>query len=104
MKNEQFAEIVDQMYVQCTELLDVKEKQYSDGVDRLIQFKTAANLAGHSPVNALAGMMIKHTTKLYTMLGDGFGKHNVEQWEETLNDHVNYLFLLKAVLIEEGEI
>ena len=104
MTPEKFREVVNEMYIQCCDLLNLKEKDYSYGKDRLIQFKTAAALRGESPVDSLAGMMVKHTTKLYTMLDDDFEVHTREQWEEVLNDHSNYLFLLKATLIDEGQI
>lgn len=104
MKIDKFKEIVQEMFDQCFELLNLKERDYSDGVDRLIQFKTAAILKGESPIDSLSGMMVKHTTKLYMMLDNDFGARDKDQWEEVLNDHVNYLFLLKALLIDEGAI
>lgn len=106
MKTEEFKEIVQEAFTQCCDLLTIKEKDYSDGKDRLVQFKRAAALAGVTPVEACAGMMAKHTTKLYTMLEDMRGGETFtrEQFEETLNDHTNYLFLLKAILIDEGDI
>ena len=104
MNSEQFKEVVVEMVTQCHDLLNLKEQYYSDGQDRLVQFKTAAQLRGITPTDALAGMMVKHTTKLYQMLQDEFGKHTQTEWEEVLNDHVNYHFLLKALLIDEGAI
>ena len=104
MTPETFRVAVSEMHTQCCDLLNLKEKDYSDGKDRLLQFKQAAGLKGESPVDSLSGMMVKHTTKLYTMLSDtkNGNMFNEKQWEEILNDHSNYLFLLKAVLIEEG--
>ena len=104
MTSEDFKTIVSEMHTQCCDLLSLKEKDYSDGKDRLIQFKMAATLRGENPIDSLAGMMVKHTTKLYMMLDVDFGSYDREQWEEVLNDHANYLFLLKALLIEEGQI
>jgi len=104
MTPEKFKETVNEMFTQCCDLLSLKEKDYSDGKDRLIQFKKAASLKGETPLDSLAGMMAKHTTKLYTMLEDSRNEElfSEKQWEEVLNDHTNYLFLLKAVLVEEG--
>ena len=106
MKPEKFVEVLNEMQIQCVELLGKKEEEYSDGKDRLVQFKQVASLRGTSPLEAVAGMMAKHTTKLYTMIGDETaGKiHGQEAWEEVLNDHSNYLTLTKAVLIDEGSI
>ena len=104
MTPEKFKEIVSEMHTQCCDLLNLKERDYSDGKDRLVQFRTAAALRGESPVDSLAGMMVKHTTKLYMMLDNDFEAHDREAWEEVLNDHTNYLFLLKALLIDEDQI
>ena len=106
MTPEKFNEILLEMQEQCRNLLIEKEKEYSDGKDRLIQFKQAAVLRNTSPINSCAGMMVKHTTKLYSMIDDECnGKaHTLKAWEEVLNDHSNYLTLLKAVLFDEGYI
>lgn len=100
MKPERFKELVNEQFTLCCDLLRVKEIDYSDGVDRLIQFKTAAGLRQTTAIDALAGMMVKHTTKLYQMITDTlsgvvFSQH---QWDETLSDSINYLFLLRAVV------
>jgi len=104
MTQDEFKTVVNEMFTQCCDLLSVKEKEYSDGKDRLVQFKNSGILLYKGPIEALAGMMVKHTTKLYSMLDDDFGTHTREAWEEVLNDHTNYLFLLKAMLIDEGAI
>jgi len=104
MTPEKFKEEVNEMFTECCDLLSIKEKDYSDGKDRLIQFKQAAALKQEQALDALAGMMAKHTTKLYTMLADCRGGEMFEekQWKEVIYDHVNYLFLLKALLTDEG--
>lgn len=100
MDAEQFKGIVNEQFTMCCDMLRVKETLYSDGRDRLIQFKRAADLMGVTLVTALAGMMVKHTTKLYQMVDEGCSDR--DQWDETLTDHINYLFLLRAVLAEIG--
>lgn len=102
-----FKEIVSEQYTRCCDLLGLKEAIYSDGIDRLSQFKIAAKILGCSPTFALGGMMVKHTTKLYQMindsnLGEGAKQFSEEQWLETISDSINYHFLLLALLIEEG--
>ena len=106
MTPEKFTDILNEMQSQCIKLLSQKEEEYSDGVDRLIQFKQAAALRGVSTLEALSGMMVKHTTKLYSMISaeDKSKVHGADAWEEVLNDHANYLTLTKAVLIDEGMI
>lgn len=106
MEPQKFNEVLEEMQAQCRTLLIKKEEEYSDGMDRLIQFKQAAALRNVSPLEACSGMMVKHTTKLYSMISaEDKGKiHGRDAWEEVLNDHSNYLTLLKAVLIDEGMI
>jgi hypothetical protein len=107
MKSTDFKMIVQEQLARCCDLLNLKEEIYSDGVDRLYQFKTAAKILGCSPTFALGGMMVKHTTKLYQMIhdsnfGEGTKQFSEEQWLETISDSINYHFLLLALLIEEG--
>ena len=105
MKAEQFKEVVQEQFTLCCDLLNLKETIYSDGKDRLVQFKTAAVLDKVSPVDALKGMMVKHTTKLYQMFDDMRNDEKLfdeAQWNEVLSDHINYHFLLRALLIDEG--
>lgn len=105
MKPEDFKDIVTNMYDKCLDLLYLKEKDYSDGKDRLIQFKNAAKLTDLDTLYSLRGMMVKHTTKLYQMLNDhGFmhERFTEAQWDEIICDQINYLYLLKAVLVDEN--
>ena len=106
MKTETFSTIVSETMSQCDTLLGVKEGEYSDGKDRLVQFKTAAALKGENPVEALTGMMVKHDTKLYLMLKEltGGKSFTAAQFDEVMNDKHNYLYLLKALLVDEGDI
>ena len=106
MTNEDFMDVVAANHEGRTSLLLKKEKQYSAGKDRLDQFKRAAQLTGYTSVGALAGMMIKHTTKLYQMIVE----HELEktfsqeEWYEVIYDHMNYHDLLIGCLIDEGAI
>ncbi len=71
--------------------------------DRLHNFKKAAHLKGETPIEALEGMMVKHTISLYDMMaGAGGGKtYPMEVWDEKIGDHINYLILLKALVVDE---
>jgi len=105
MNLEKFNEIIDEVFSQCKTLLTKKGDEYTGKEDRLEQFKIAATIKRETPLESLSGMMIKHTTKLYGKIGDYPGIiSNVDEWEEVINDHINYLILLKAVLIDEGDI
>ena len=67
--------------------------------DRLHNFKVAAALEGKTPEQALAGMMAKHTVSVYDMAESGLA-YPIELWQEKITDHINYLFLLNAIVRE----
>lgn len=108
MTNERFNKIVEEQMNTCRKVLCKKSDEYDRPViegtenDRLHTFTVAAALQGASRRGALAGMMVKHTTCLYDMCKDK-AQHDIELWEEKITDHINYLLLLKAVVLEEGE-
>jgi hypothetical protein len=80
-------------------LLD-KGREYA-GNDRLHNFRQAAHIQGITLKAALAGMMAKHTVSVYDMC-ESEDPFTLEQWEEKLTDHINYLLLLKAIVVEEA--
>ena len=82
-------------------VLGDKAVEYSTGKDKLHNFKKSANMRGCSQRQALGGMMIKHTTSIYDMI-DATTEAPLAVWEEKITDHINYLVLLKAIIIEEG--
>jgi len=96
MNTKDFNNLVVKTQEQCIKVLHEKEKQYATNDDRLIQFKRAATLQEMSHIEALGGMMVKHTTKLYMMIADWANPSN--DWDEVITDHINYLYLLKGVL------
>ena len=67
--------------------------------DRLHNFKVAAALEGKTTEQALAGMMAKHTVSVYDMAESGLA-YPIELWQEKITDHINYLFLLNAIVRE----
>ena len=69
--------------------------------DRLHNFKVAAALEGKTTEQALAGMMAKHTVSVYDMAESGLA-YPIELWQEKITDHINYLFLLNAI-VREGQ-
>lgn len=99
MKAEQFNEIISEQIDRCIDVLVTKSKEYATE-DRLHNFKIAAVLKGETPVQALAGMMSKHTVSVYDLCRTGSLDLNV--WNEKITDSMNYLLLLRA-LIEEVE-
>ena len=65
--------------------------------DRLHNFRVAATMQGTSLKQALAGMMAKHTASVYDMCASD-EEFDLDKWDEKITDHINYLFLLAAVV------
>lgn len=106
MDSKKFSEIVEQQLEYSKSLLNIKGSEYNEeNDDRLKTFKIAANLSNKSNKQALAGMMIKHTVSIYDFINrDAKGENiSISKWEEKITDHINYLLLLKALIIEEKE-
>ena len=99
MTSEEFKSIVDRQMITCDTVLFSKAKEYAKDDDRLHNFKVAAALMGDTPIKALAGMMRKHTVSIYDMCESG-QDYPIELWDEKITDHINYLLLLKAAIME----
>jgi len=102
MKNEDVEKCFEVQVDRCRKLLIAKGQLYTVGKDRLCQFKKMADLKNETPMQALAGAMVKHTTLLYDLISGNKG-YSIEQWDETITDHLNYLFLLRALLEDTDE-
>lgn len=100
MTNYDFNEMFLQQIKRCEGTLIAKAKEYATS-DRLHNFKVAAALEACTPIQALAGMMAKHTVSVYDMALSG-QEHPVALWDEKITDSINYLILLRA-LVEEGQ-
>ena len=99
MNAQEFEQIFEEQVDLCRSTLVRKAQEYSP-VDRLSNFKIAATLAGVTPEQALGGMLAKHVVSIYDLIGDN--SKDLDIWNEKLGDALNYLFLLKALLIENG--
>lgn len=102
MNQNDFTDVVNEQIEFCKDILCAKSKEYSTDTDKLHNFKNAAGMMGCDPKEALAGMMAKHTISVYDMCRDG-KKHDLGLWEEKITDHINYLLLLKALVVEEAK-
>lgn len=101
MNNDVFTQILGDQIQECLDTLEVKADEYAkDDVDRLHNFRVAAKLEGVSMAQALGGMMAKHTVSVFDYIREPEGK-SIAAWEEKITDHINYLLLLKAVVIAE---
>ena len=100
MEHEDFAKIVASQQALCSDVLVDKARQYASGHDKLHNFKVAAAVEGVTVKQALAGMMAKHTVSIYDMCRS-LEQYDEDVWNEKITDHLNYLLLLKAVVMEE---
>lgn len=81
-------------------MLFSKAREYATDDDRLHNFNVAGVLTGETPQEALAGFMAKHTVSIYDMCRAKDGDFTMDQWNEKITDHINYLILLKAIIHE----
>lgn len=104
--NEAFTTLVQKRIKQCTDILFVKNKEYSSKNDRLHNFKVAAQFLGSHPVQALKGMMVKDEVSLFDMccaVIEGKQPPSYILMDEKFGDIHNYYFLLEALLEEYRE-
>lgn len=101
MDAEAFASMLHDQFRVCEDVLTDKRREYATK-DVLHNFRRAAELQNISPKAALAGMMVKHTVSLYDMCHSD-EEFTIERWEEKIIDHINYLFLLNAIILDECE-
>jgi len=105
MDNRRFNNIVKKQMVTCEETLTKKGKEYSMDEDRLGQFYKASLISGLTPMQCLSLMMVKHSTSIHDLIQRDSNniQASIEVWEEKITDNINYLFLLKALMIESLE-
>jgi hypothetical protein len=101
MTHEAFERVLQEQLTICTDILCRKSKEYSTDADKLHNFKNAADLQGISQIQALSGMMAKHTISIYDMCMSG-KTYPIPHWEEKITDSINYLLLLKGIIVEEA--
>ena len=101
MNTTTFERLFEDQVNRSRSVLVSKAKEYATE-DRLHNFKVAAALEGKTQEQALAGMMAKHTVSVYDMAESGLA-YPIELWQEKITDHINYLFLLNAIVREERQ-
>lgn len=105
MNTETFNRIISGQLAACKDVLCKKAEEYATE-DRLHNFKSAAELERMTPVGALMGMMAKHTISVYDMcveVDTNGREYPAELWDEKITDSINYLLLLRALVMEGTE-
>lgn len=102
MDNQTFMIEVENSHNRSKRVLLKKEKEYSDGQDRLNQFYRAGAADQVPPTQALLSMAVKHYTSISDMCKDPYG-YSIKQWNEKLTDLRNYTYLLDALVRDMRE-
>jgi hypothetical protein len=99
MNANDFTDLLDGTFDKVRTVLNGKAAEYADDIDRLRNFKQAAKLQDESPIEALSGMMAKHTISVYDLMREQ-PTLVLDVWDEKIIDHINYLILLRALVTE----
>ena len=102
MNAQSFNWITKRQLELCQKLLVSKGVEYQAGdVDVLHNFKIASRIRNVTPEKALLGMELKHYVSIMDIV-DNIEKElpSIEKLEEKFTDEINYLLLLKALILE----
>jgi hypothetical protein len=102
MDHATFEKIFDAQVQACRDTLVRKGAEYSP-IDRFSNFKIAASFQHETPQQALGGMLAKHIVSVYDLIDAPIGTISLAMWDEKLGDALNYLFLLKGLIVEQIE-
>ena len=104
MQEERFNQIIEAQVDMALALFRKKNDAYSGTqiVDRLAGVKDVAAIRGVGKLEAISGMMAKHTMSIYNMMKSD-QEFPIEVWNEKISDHINYLLLAAASLHEDRD-
>jgi len=104
MTGHEFNEHFEYITGQCREMIACKAAHYTEDNDRLHNFAAARNLQGNTLLQAIAGMMAKHTVSVYDLIRKNANGESVsrDMWEEKIVDNINYLIILWAAINHES--
>jgi hypothetical protein len=101
VRADQFRGILDAQITRVRDILVVKTEEYATD-DQLANIRFMAMVQGISFPRAVAGAMAKHTFSVYKMIRSDKA-YPIEVWDEKITDHIIWLVLLRASLIEGAE-
>lgn len=101
MLADQFKGILGAQIKRVRDVLVVKTGEYATD-DQLANIRFMAIAQGVSMPRAVVGAMAKHTFSVYKMVRDG-KEYPIEVWDEKITDHIIWLILLRAAIIENVE-
>lgn len=103
MNIQDFNAIVDATVKRTADLLISKGEEYAGSADRLANFKRGAGLTGSTPMQVLLVYMSKHYDSIATFIrkdAQGLEQQLSEPISGRIDDMINYLFLLQALVVE----
>lgn len=98
MNNLDFLTATHQQFEHCVQVLETKRDKYEIDHDRLASFRTDQFQQG--PLMMWRGLAIDHSQRLNDMIRDGLHKHSGDEWKKVITHHLNWLFLLSALVKE----
>jgi hypothetical protein len=101
MQTEQFNRVIQELENTAKEIRELKGKDYSDGFDRLSNFKKIASQLGLDPIQVWAVYFLKHIDSISTFVRTN-ALHS-EPIEERFCDALNYLYLGYAIHKESAK-
>lgn len=103
MTQEKFNVFAKNFVKQTTSVLYAKGKSYAlNHSDRLEHFKRAGRYLDTTPKEACLAQLTKHLISIRDMVcTKEIAKFSPEQWDEKIGDAINYLVLLRALVIDE---
>lgn len=99
MNQVDFQTIFFQQMERCETVLLVKSEEYSSPEDKLHNFKVSGALQGITQDRALGGMLAKHIVSIFDLINRD-KPSSMDLWDEKITDAINYLILLKAIVVE----
>lgn len=102
MNAKDFQVVLDDQIRRIQEMLGNKRNEYADNADCLSNFRAYGALQKIPPKGALTSLMAKHTVSIYGMVESG-KTFPLDVWDEKITDHIVYLILLRALLVEEDK-
>ena len=101
-----FNQVVDNTVQEIQNVLKQKAKEYATDQSRFHNFEIAGRKLNCTPEKALLGIMVKHVVSVDDMvdwIDQCPKKLTMELINEKIGDNINYLILLKGMLVNRVE-
>lgn len=104
MNSEEFEKVFDETIEKSRKVLVEKASEYATDFNRLHNFHSGSGLTGNTPEQVCWGFAVKHIVSISDMVAADEryepSKFSLSQWDEKIGDALNYLILLRALIVE----